>query len=183
MYGVIYLIENLCNGKVYVGLTTRGVSRRFEEHCVADTYLGKAIRKHGRDNFRISVIDQADDHFNLCEKEKMWIKRYKAFGDGYNLTHGGDGVVMTKFIDATLTDKQEFFIKWVDKENKKELDVHNSDQMLKFALNNMGKCFLIANTKKDKQIVAKALMKLGRNYLNYILSAEAFGEEDIKSWI
>ena len=183
MYGVVYLIENICNAKVYVGITTRGVSKRFEEHCVAETYIGKAIRKYGRDNFRISIIDQADDHFELCEKEKAWIKTYKAFGDGYNLTHGGDGVITTEFIDAELTDEQEFFIKWVDKENEKDLDVHNSTQMVKFVLNNMGKCFLIANTKKDKQIVSKALMKLGRNYLEYILSAGVFVEEDIKKWL
>lgn len=50
-YGVVYMIINLCNDKRYIGITTRTIEERFEEHCKADSYIGRAIRKYGRENF------------------------------------------------------------------------------------------------------------------------------------
>lgn len=183
MYGVIYLIENLCNGKVYVGLTTRGVSKRFEEHCVTDSYLGRAIRKHGRDNFRISVIDHADDHFDLCEKEKMWIKRYKAFGEGYNLTHGGDGVVMTKFIENEYTELQQRFLKQCAKERHDELDVNNKHQMIRMCLMYTLEAFLISDTEKNKKEVAKMLFRLRPEYFKSVMDSKIISLKDLKQWV
>lgn len=92
MYGVIYLIVNLVNGKMYVGQTVQTLTERFKQHAKSDSVIGKVIRKYGRKNFRIEVIDECETREQLNEREKFWI----AFFDcktpkGYNCTDGGDG--------------------------------------------------------------------------------------------
>lgn len=183
MYGVVYLIENICNAKVYVGITTRGVSKRFEEHCVAETYIGRAIRKYGRDNFRISIIDQADDHFELCEKEKAWIKTYKAFGDGYNLTHGGDGVDQVVYIENNYTDLQIRFLEQCEKERHDPVDVHDSYKMVRLCLMYTMEAFLVSNTKKDKKLVTDTILKLKPELIKIILQSKIITKNDLKQWV
>jgi len=66
--GKIYLTENKNNNKKYVGLTTVGVLRRFNQHCKAESYLGNAIRKHGKESFEVNIIDAADTYLELAQK-------------------------------------------------------------------------------------------------------------------
>ena len=47
MFGIVYLITNLLDGKKYVGQTTRTLEERFSEHAEADFLLGKAIKACG----------------------------------------------------------------------------------------------------------------------------------------
>ncbi len=44
-YGSVYCIENIVNGKKYIGITTRSLQKRFKEHCKAESVIGKAITK------------------------------------------------------------------------------------------------------------------------------------------
>ena len=69
-YGIVYCIENQINGKKYIGVTTRTVHQRFAEHCVANSVIGRAIRKYGSDNFSIHVVDRADNQAELFRLEK-----------------------------------------------------------------------------------------------------------------
>jgi len=92
---IIYKIENNINGKIYIGLTTKGLSRRISEHIAENkSPIQKVLNKYGIQSFDISIIDYADTREILCEKEKYWIKYYdcKAY-KGYNLTDGGDGLI------------------------------------------------------------------------------------------
>src|SRR5699024_192899 len=69
-----------------------------------NTILYKAIRKHGKQNFKVEVletrIDNADD---LKEREKYWIKELDTYsftgGHGYNMTLGGDGLLGYKWTE------------------------------------------------------------------------------------
>ncbi|WP_057510870.1 GIY-YIG nuclease family protein [Staphylococcus simulans] len=115
--GEIYKIKNLVNGKCYIGLTTVGIRRRFKEHCIAKSYIGSAIRKYGKDNFVISVIDYADNFNELQRKEIYYIDKYDTFKNGYNLTLGGEGNCTTPLLKVVLTDKMKKFRKYVEKEN------------------------------------------------------------------
>ena len=57
--GVIYCIENMINGKKYVGQTKRTVKTRWTEHINKKSrcwFLGRAIQKHGTSNFKFSII-------------------------------------------------------------------------------------------------------------------------------
>lgn len=95
--GIIYKVENIINGKVYIGKTTQLLCKRKCHHkdCARtnkyNSYFHKAIRKHGWDNFEWSVIDTATNEKELNEKEIYWINFYKIKNISYNITIGGDG--------------------------------------------------------------------------------------------
>jgi group I intron endonuclease len=92
---VIYKIVNNINEKVYIGLTTKDLSRRISEHIQENkSYIQRALNKYGLESFTISIIDCADTKEILKEKEKHWIKFYDCKApNGYNLTDGGDGLI------------------------------------------------------------------------------------------
>jgi group I intron endonuclease len=100
MTGSIYLVTNTVNNKVYVGQTDRTLGKRWNAHCsnartsVSPTYLYKAINKHGRDAFTISLVETVPLE-QLDAAEIKWIAFYESFTDrtkGYNLTAGGGGI-------------------------------------------------------------------------------------------
>lgn len=94
----IYKIENLINGKVYIGKSIN-IQHRFRAHKndsfnpkskSYNSAIYRAIRKYGIENFSFEVIEECKEEF-LNERETFWIDYYQSFGNGYNLTPGGDG--------------------------------------------------------------------------------------------
>lgn len=96
-YCGIYKIENLVNGKVYIG-QSRHIRQRWAEHkkvlrrdCHKNTFLQRAWDKYGEDNFSFEVLELCDiNDLNNCEIK--YINQYDSFNSdkGYNLTSGGD---------------------------------------------------------------------------------------------
>lgn len=99
----IYKIENLINGKVYIGKSIN-IQKRFKSH-INDSFnenkssynhlIHKAIRKYGVENFSFDIIEQCDEN-ELNTKEMHWISVYDCCildgkDKGYNMTRGGDG--------------------------------------------------------------------------------------------
>ena len=88
----IYKITNIQNNKVYIGQTIRPVKDRFNRHIndalnnIIDTHFARAIRKYGRENFQIEIIDTAQSQNELSEKERYWIQYYNSVKEGYNET-------------------------------------------------------------------------------------------------
>ena len=169
IFGFIYLIMNSVNRKKYVGLTTRSVELRFEEHCVQDSYIGRAIRKHGRDNFSVHIIDTAQSKVELVSKEEKWVYYYDSFGkEGYNLTNGGDGRV-SKTKAEPLSDSEVRFLEFVDISIKKE---GSKVATIKETLLTFVKMYLIARYKEDKEQAGtyiKSLNGLNRLMLGVVL--------------
>lgn len=132
--GIIYLIRNLVNGKVYVGQTDRTLRKRWTNHCsdaknVPSTFLHRAINKYKRESFSIELLETVDIGL-LDEAEIKWIAHYESFTDrtkGYNLTAGGGGIRGMKHTDeakakisaAHSGDKHYFFGKTHLEETKK----------------------------------------------------------------
>lgn len=85
------------SGKAYIGITTRTLIARFEQH-VKDARLGRghavhaALRKYCAEVVKVEPLVFADDLGYLQELEQAAIKAFgtKAPG-GYNMTAGGDG--------------------------------------------------------------------------------------------
>jgi group I intron endonuclease len=109
--GIIYLIINKQNGHKYIGQTTQGMNKRWQQHIqeslrMSNTPLHKAMRKYGNHNFMIKEIDECDESL-LNEKEQYWIEKYNTFNstDGYNgdHTHNTDDEV----IQETLKPKEK----------------------------------------------------------------------------
>ena len=91
---MIYQITNVANGKVYVGQTTMDLARRWDCHVAAakrgSTLLARAIRKHGREGFRVEPIVRIKNEADLDGAEQFWIEQHRCVAPrGYNLTVGG----------------------------------------------------------------------------------------------
>ena len=88
----IYKITNIQNNKIYIGQTIRPIQNRFHRHIndalnnILDTHFARAIRKHGKNNFIIEQIDQAQTQDELNKKEQYWIQYYNSVQNGYNET-------------------------------------------------------------------------------------------------
>ena len=89
----IYKIINLINGKSYIGQTVSDIEKRYKQHtqkCSGCRRLKEAFEEFGKDNFRISLIDQAETEQEAFEKEALWIKKENTlYPNGYNLLLGG----------------------------------------------------------------------------------------------
>lgn len=95
-FGYIYKITNTINDKVYVGQTTRTLDERFKEHlrnCNAKSkqtvHLYLAMKIYGKENFSISLLDEALTLEELNQKEIYWINYYDSIYHGYNMMQGG----------------------------------------------------------------------------------------------
>jgi len=99
MKRVVYCIENLENGKKYIGQTTRELDVRFKEHCgtsktSVSPKLKNAIKKYGKDCFVMDPLWESES----CSQEELDLKEIELIAqyntlspNGYNLTSGGSG--------------------------------------------------------------------------------------------
>lgn len=109
---VIYCIKNRLNNKEYIGLTKRSLDTRWKQHIYEsnksdswewNTPLGNAIKKYGKDNFEIFVLEYCNSIEELKTREIVLIEKHKSlveFG-GYNLSKGGDGRLGVKLSEET----------------------------------------------------------------------------------
>jgi len=96
---VIYKITNIKNNKIYIGLTIQSALNRFSSHIseakrmVDKSYLNNALRKYGKESFKVEIIDAAKTIEELKKKEIYYISFYNSTNRkiGYNLSLGGDG--------------------------------------------------------------------------------------------
>ena len=96
MQGVIYIIKNKLNGKVYIGQTIQNPKDRWYKHCAksnsskneANMHIKRAILKYGKENFSFEVIETCLKE-QLNEREIYWINYYDSYNKGYNNTLGG----------------------------------------------------------------------------------------------
>lgn len=107
----VYKITNKINNKVYIGITSKGLSARWKEHLYNAEHgcpfkLHKAIRKYGKENFLVELLDFCNSWEELEEREKYYISEYKSLQDefGYNMTEGGDGTI-GRYVTMETRDK------------------------------------------------------------------------------
>jgi group I intron endonuclease len=97
----VYLVFCSPNGKVYIGMTCKPVAERWKEHLWAakrgeNMLLLRAIRKYGADAFYTEPLCTADDREQAGAAEKFYISYFQSTGRkfGYNVSKGGDGIVV-----------------------------------------------------------------------------------------
>lgn len=104
----VYKITNKINNKIYIGITNQGAGVRYLHHLYEARSgslfpIHNAIRKYGKDNFTLEIIELCEDSDTLKEREKYWIAFYNSTDRsiGYNMTEGGDGTFGRKHSEET----------------------------------------------------------------------------------
>jgi group I intron endonuclease len=94
----VYVVVNTVNSKMYVGSTERELKIRWQKHLAKVTEgslctLHKAIRKYGRENFDIRMIEEYPSRETMLQGEIDYIAYFDTYKSsfGYNDTPGGDG--------------------------------------------------------------------------------------------
>jgi group I intron endonuclease len=86
----IYAWKCIINNKYYIG-QARNLSKRPYDHFKYPNQHGvkfeNAIKKHGKENFKLIILDT--NCSNLDNMEKLFIKTYNSKFAGYNSTFGG----------------------------------------------------------------------------------------------
>ena len=89
----IYKIENLLNGKCYVG-STINKRKRWSDHKKGlrnnkhhNAHLQNSWNKYGQDNFKFKIIEKVDNVDNLLKREQHWIDTLQVANrkKGYNI--------------------------------------------------------------------------------------------------
>lgn len=96
----IYCIENIKNGKCYVGQTTRRFGDRKSKHIYklknnkhSNSYLQNSWNKYGEENFRFFVLENGLKTIKELNKAEIkWIKELNTVNRklGYNILLGGE---------------------------------------------------------------------------------------------
>jgi group I intron endonuclease len=93
----VYLIQNILDGKIYIGKTTRPDTRwgnhlTYARNGSTKGYLYRAIRKHGEKSFSYSLIEEHPTEQEANEAERFFIAYFRSIGAKlYNATEGGEG--------------------------------------------------------------------------------------------
>ena len=97
----VYAINNIANGKVYVGQHSGEDLLAYLKHNIRAAlrkagnklFLYRAIRKYGAENFTIRCIHKCADKAEMDRAEKAYIKLFGTQDPelGYNITAGGGG--------------------------------------------------------------------------------------------
>lgn len=159
--GIIYKYTNLINGKVYIGQTTQTLQKRDKKHMSQikdDTYFHRALKKYGRENFSLEIIEDNIPFSRLDEREKYYIKIYDSLaitGKGYNLTIGGKWGSS----NLKLTSKQaDEIIELLEKTKMRFIEIANCFNVSIYTISdiNNGKSFI---NKEKKYPIRKTIRK------------------------
>jgi group I intron endonuclease len=145
----IYQITNIDTNDFYIGKTTRKLEKRLYQHNYdtfqrnSQTHLHRAIRKYGKNNFIISILDEAFSNQELNEKEKFWIENKKPH---YNMTKGGDGGDVSNSPNYIKSQKNKKYRH--TEETKKKISEGNKKKKKPFSEETKAKLSLIRKGKK-----------------------------------
>lgn len=106
MFYYIYKTTNLKNKKYYIGKHI--TSNLSDGYLGSGVLLSKAIKKYGKNNFQIEILEFCDDDKILNQKEKEYITEEMIYSnDCYNIAYGGQGGnlgdIVNKKIGATMS--------------------------------------------------------------------------------
>lgn len=107
---IIYKVTNTVNNKSYIGQTRQSIQERKQRHLYSTQRGSKlafhcALRKYGFDNFTWEILETADTPEELPVLEAQYIKKYRTFTEGYNMTSGGEHYELSEISRQKISKK------------------------------------------------------------------------------
>lgn len=127
-FRIVYLTTNLINNKVYVGQHT---SKELKDNYLGSgKYLLRAVKKSGKENFKLGHLDYASNKAELDEKEIFWIKFFRDQGrlELYNIADGGGGVGKEGLIRSAKTRRERLASGEIVIWNKGKSGIYSKEQ-------------------------------------------------------
>jgi hypothetical protein len=94
---VVYKITNIITNKSYIGVTSKGIQKRWEGHLnvkknksITKNKFYNALYKYDEKYWDVSILFVCFNKEDIYHYEKIFIKEYDTFKNGYNSTTGGD---------------------------------------------------------------------------------------------
>jgi GIY-YIG catalytic domain/NUMOD3 motif len=118
MKGIIYLVTNIDNGKIYVGKSTQRLKKRISNHYqnskISNSHFYNALKKYPKENFNWEILEEIEieNKILLNEKlnklEKLYIERFNSTNRdvGYNMTTGGEGCFLMEDVKEKIRKAQ-----------------------------------------------------------------------------
>jgi len=128
-YHFLYKTTNLLNSKFYVGM--HSTNKLNDGYLGSGKRLKRSIKKYGKENFKLEILEFFDSRELLVEREKQLVNEDLLKDDNcMNLKPGGYGGVcnvdhLNKWISARHTTHKEF---WV--EHGKRLNIREKQKEL-----------------------------------------------------
>ena len=72
---IVYIIHNKINSKKYIGSDSNNNPKYFG----SGTYIKKAIKKYGKENFEKVILNKVNDLSLMKELEEYWINYFNAY--------------------------------------------------------------------------------------------------------
>jgi group I intron endonuclease len=124
---IVYAHINKVNGKMYVGITSQEVQKRwgYGAGYSESPYFNNAINKYGWNNFDHEIIAEHLTEKEAKNFEKRLIKELQLRNDrfGYNLTNGGDGISGYKHTKETKEKLRNISLN-MSEETKRKMVLH-----------------------------------------------------------
>lgn len=179
--GIIYIITNKVNSKVYIGQTRKSLSERMRHHFSkyeTCTKLKKAVEQYGKESFLYTVLELVP-YSELNDREAFYIEQYNSIENGYNIKKGNSKFRGRKI--HSIKDLQE----GIAKDYNAGMNTKDIAEKYHIALTSVYNSLARANTKmrycKDaiKPLAAKIdlgkLTEMKRQGLNTAYIAKYFG--------
>lgn len=159
---IIYLIENLVNGKKYVGMDTHNNPK----YLGSGTLIMKAVKKYGKENFKKSILEYCSSIEELEIKETWWINHFNALKreDFYNLEDNRKRGI-NPFANKTPEELEEISNKIRSKERNKKIGKANSKPKPKGFGDKMSKIHKGRKRSEESKLKQSKSLK-GRNSPN-----------------
>jgi group I intron endonuclease len=171
MLSGIYCIENIENGKMYIG---KGINivRRMNSYHKGCTYIYNALQFYGKDAFIRYVVEYCDPE-KLEEWEKYYIKEWNTrVPNGYNLTEGGyDGLPSLENSKLKQGENNPSYGKSVSPETRKKISLVTSGKNNP----NYGK-------RASLETRNMALARIGRKNPNALSRFHGVSKGDSEKW-
>jgi len=145
----IYITTNTINNKVYIGKSQKDFNKSY---LGSGKLLKKAIAKYGIESFRVDLIEECLTDYELNERERYWISKYRETHDVYNIAEGGTGGWTTKFFSDEDMDnyREKLRIKRIGKKL-------SAESIASISMKNKGRFF------GDRELISKKISEAWKN--------------------